>query len=79
MLFWSEFLFVIFGCVRDCDELGALSLGVKALNTIPLKTDKRGLGDLNVSVTFAGQTIVPGDWIYCDNNGIIVSKEKLPE
>ncbi|GAB2191252.1 putative 4-hydroxy-4-methyl-2-oxoglutarate aldolase [Sessilibacter sp. MAH2] len=69
--------FVIFGCVRDCDELGALPLGVKALNTIPVKTEKRGLGDLNVPITFAGHTIKPGNWIYCDNNGIVISEEKL--
>ncbi len=71
--------FVIFGCIRDCDEIAALKLGVKALNTIPLKTDKRGIGDLNVAVTFAGHTIKPGDWVYCDNNGIVISETKLPE
>jgi regulator of ribonuclease activity A len=59
-------------------EIAELNLGVKALNTIPLKTEKRGLGDLNVPVTFAGQTIVPGEWIYCDNNGIVISTTKLP-
>ncbi len=68
---------VIYGCIRDCDEIAALKLGVKALNIIPVKTDKRGLGDLNVSVTFAGQTIKSGEWIYCDNNGIVVSAAEL--
>ena len=72
---WSGL--VIYGCIRDCDEIAALDLGVKALNTIPVKTDKRGIGDLNVSVTFAGQTINPGDWIYCDNNGIVLAEKKL--
>ncbi|MCB1583448.1 MAG: ribonuclease E activity regulator RraA [Marinicella sp.] len=68
---------VINGCIRDCDEIAELALGVKALNTIPVKTDKRDLGDVDVPVTFAGQTIEPGDWIYGDNNGIIVSKFDL--
>jgi len=72
---WSGL--VIFGCIRDSDEIAALDLGVKALNTIPVKTDKRGLGDLNVAVTFAGQMINSGDWIYADNNGIVVSKNEL--
>jgi len=72
---WSGF--VIFGCIRDCDEIASLNLGVKALNTIPVKTDKRGIGDLNVAVTFAGQTLSPDEWIYCDNNGIVVSPKKL--
>ena len=72
---WSGL--VIYGCIRDCDEIAALDIGVKALNTIPVKTDKRGIGDLNVAVSFAGQTINPGEWIYCDNNGIVVAAKKL--
>lgn len=68
---------VINGCIRDCDEIAITEIGVKALNTHPMKTDKRGLGDLNIPVTFAGQTIQPGDWIYSDNNGIVVSQFKL--
>lgn len=68
---------VINGCIRDCDEIAATALGVKALNTHPMKTDKRGLGDLNVDVSFAGQTIRPGNWVYCDNNGILISETEL--
>lgn len=46
-----------------------------------MKTDKRGLGDLNVPVTFAGVTFRPGEYVYADNNGIIVSPTplKMPE
>lgn len=69
--------FVIYGCIRDCDEISALDLGVKALNTIPVKTEKRGIGDLDIAVTFAGQTIESGDWVYCDNNGVIIAKDNI--
>ena len=72
---WSGLL--IYGCIRDCDEIGKIELGVKALNTHPMKTDKRGLGDLNVAVSFAGHTIQPGDWVYADNNGVVLSSEAL--
>lgn len=68
---------VINGCIRDCDEIAQLKLGVKALNTHPMKTEKRGLGDLDIPVTFAGHTIEPGNWVYSDNNGIVVSEKKL--
>lgn len=68
---------VINGCIRDCDEIAQIDLGVKALNTHPVKTEKRGLGDLNVDVCFAGQTISPGNWIYADNNGILVAESEL--
>ena len=72
---WSGL--VIYGCIRDSDEIAALDIGVKAINTHPMKTDKRGLGDLNVPVTFAGQTVNPGDWVYADNNGILLSSQAL--
>ena len=42
-----------------------------------MKTEKKGIGEQNISVTFAGITINPGDYLYADNNGIIVSKEPL--
>jgi len=68
---------IINGCVRDVDELTTINIGVKALNTHPIKTDKRGIGDSNVAVTFAGQTIKPGQWVYADNNGVIVTDKEL--
>jgi regulator of ribonuclease activity A len=42
-----------------------------------MKTDKRGIGDLNVAVTFGGVTFRPGDYLYADNNGVIVSPSAL--
>lgn len=68
---------IINGCIRDCDEIGQVNLGVKALDTHPMKTEKRGIGDLNVPVTFAGHTIKPGDFVYADNNGILLSSIAL--
>ena len=68
---------VIYGCVRDVDVLAQVELGVQALAPHPLRTEKRGLGDLNVPVTFAGVTFKPGNFIYADNNGIIVSASQL--
>lgn len=68
---------VIFGCVRDVDVLAQTDLGVQALASHPLKTEKRGLGDLNKAVTFGGVTFKPGEFIYADNNGIIVSPKAL--
>lgn len=68
---------VIFGCVRDVDVLAQTDLGVQALASHPLKTEKRGLGDLNKAVTFGGVTFKPGEFIYADNNGIIISPSAL--
>lgn len=72
---------VIYGCIRDVDVIAQTELGVQALATHPMKTDKRGIGDLNVPVTFGGVTFQPGEYLYADNNGIIVSPQplKMPE
>ncbi|KZY34257.1 MULTISPECIES: ribonuclease E activity regulator RraA [unclassified Oleiphilus] len=72
---WSGL--VIYGCIRDVDVIGQTQLGVQAMNTNPRKTEKRGIGDLNVPVTFGGVTFTPGHYVYADNNGVIVSPEKL--
>jgi regulator of ribonuclease activity A len=68
---------VIYGCIRDVDEIMATDIGVQALGTHPMKTDKKGIGELGISVTFAGVTLSLGDYVYADNNGIIVSSQRL--
>lgn len=68
---------LINGCVRDVEILKTIDLGVKALNRHPVKTVKRGEGQLNVNVTFAGSTIRPGNYLYADVNGIVVAKRNL--
>ncbi len=68
---------VIYGCIRDVDEIARTPVGVKALNAVPVKTEKRDIGDLNIPVTFGGVTFHPGDYLYADNNGIIVSDAPL--
>ena len=68
---------IIYGCIRDVDEIRKTPLGVQALRTIPIKSNRQGRGDLNVPVTFAGVSFNPGEYVYADNNGIIVSSQAL--
>lgn len=68
---------IINGCIRDVDVIMETGLGVQALATHPLKTDKRGLGDINVDVKFGGVVFKPGHYVYADNNGVIVSPQPL--
>lgn len=68
---------VIYGCIRDVDVIRQTNLGVQALACNPRKTEKRGLGDLNVEVKFGGVVFKPGHYIYADNNGVIVSPQAL--
>lgn len=68
---------VIYGCARDVEIIETLDLGVKALGAVPLKTDKRDLGDIDVPVRFGGVDFVPGYWLYADKNGVVVSAQAL--
>lgn len=68
---------IIYGCIRDVDEIAVTPLGVQALNTIPLKSHRQGRGDLDIPVTFGGVTFTPGDYVYADNNGVIVASQPL--
>ncbi|MFC5835988.1 putative 4-hydroxy-4-methyl-2-oxoglutarate aldolase [Aeromonas bestiarum] len=72
---WEGIL--IHGAVRDVGTLATLALGVKALAACPVKTEKRGQGELDAVVSFAGVTIHPGDYVYADLNGVLVSATRL--
>ena len=69
---------VVYGCIRDSEVIGQLALGVKALATHPLKSIKRGEGQRDLPVRFAGVTFRPGAWLYADADGLIVSDQALP-
>lgn len=68
---------VMFGLIRDSAVIGEMELGVKALGTLPIKSVKRGEGQLDVPVTFAGVTFAPDNWLYADADGIVVADTKL--
>jgi regulator of ribonuclease activity A len=68
---------VIYGCIRDVDAINNMEIGVRALGSNPMKTDKLGAGQRNISIEFAGISVAPGSYIYADNNGIIVADKKL--
>jgi len=72
---WSGI--VINGYIRDVDIISTLDLGVQALGTYPLKSKKRGLGELGVEISFGGLTFKSGQYVYADNNGLLLSETEL--
>jgi regulator of ribonuclease activity A len=68
---------VVNGCIRDSLEINGLALGVRALATTPTRPQKLVDGELDVPVTFAGVTFRPGEWLYADEDGIVVTSERL--
>ncbi len=68
---------VINGCIRDAGTISTLPLGVKALGCNPIKTEKLGIGEVNVSLNFSGIEFKAGQYIYGDANGLAISENKL--
>ena len=72
---WAGVL--IDGCVRDTAELAGHAVGIRALAAMPLPTEKRGEGQSDVAVQVQGVWIRPGDWLYADEDGIVISTTPL--
>ncbi|MGI2853421.1 putative 4-hydroxy-4-methyl-2-oxoglutarate aldolase [Shewanella algae] len=68
---------VIYGAVRDVATLATMPLGVKALAAVPIKTERKGVGDINCTLTIGDVQIMPGMMLYADDNGIAVSQTPL--
>lgn len=68
---------VIYGCIRDSGDINGIDIGVRALNTHPQKSIKKGVGDRDIAVTFGGVTFKPGEYLYADEDGILVSDKPL--
>jgi regulator of ribonuclease activity A len=68
---------IVYGAVRDVDALAKLDLGVQALSAMPLKSVRKGVGDVGLTLEIGGVLIANGEYIYADNNGVIVSTDAL--
>ncbi len=72
---WSGI--VINGSIRDSREIDNMEIGVRCLATTPKKSAKEGVGRVGVRISFGGVQFEPGDYVYCDADGLLVSKKKL--
>ena len=68
---------VIHGACRDVEVLAEMEIGVFALGSVPIKSVRRGEGQVDVPVSFGGVSVHPGDYIYADANGVIVADRAL--
>ncbi|GGG60354.1 putative 4-hydroxy-4-methyl-2-oxoglutarate aldolase [Salipiger pallidus] len=68
---------VISGAIRDSAEIASMDTLIFALGTSPVKSAKDGLGKVGGPVELGGVRIAPGDWIYADADGVLMSSEKL--
>ncbi len=68
---------IVYGCIRDARSIATIDIGVRALNTHPRKSVRRGEGQRQIPLTFAGITFFPGHYVYADEDGIIVAERPL--
>jgi len=68
---------VVDGCVRDVAELAVLDVGIRALASVPLPTERKNQGLKNVPVQIQGVWVHPGDWLYADADGMVISARPL--
>ena len=65
---------VVHGAVRDVAAIRGLPLGALALGSNPRKSAKDGVGDRDVIVSFGGVDFVPGQRLWADEDGILVTR-----
>lgn len=68
---------IINGAIRDSVEVDGMDVGVRCLAVTPKKSAKTGAGDREIAVAFGGVTFQPGQYVYCDRDGVLVSSERL--
>ncbi|MEZ4629124.1 MAG: ribonuclease E activity regulator RraA [Deinococcales bacterium] len=68
---------VVYGYVRDSQELAKIPVGILALGTNPRRSVKRGEGQRDISLKFAGLKFEKGHYLYADSDGLIVSPTAL--
>ncbi|MGR9046202.1 MAG: ribonuclease E activity regulator RraA [Gammaproteobacteria bacterium] len=68
---------IIYGCIRDSAIINTLPFGLRALHAHPLKSSKKGHGERDAPVTFAGVQFKADHFLYTDEDGIIVSEAEL--
>jgi regulator of ribonuclease activity A len=68
---------VVYGCVRDVTALSQIDLGIVALGTTPRKSTRRGEGSMDLPITIGNVTCNPGDYVYVDQDGVLILDPKL--
>ena len=68
---------IINGAIRDAKDIAGIDIGVKALGTSFVRPRQNGIGAIDVPVTFGSVLFVPGQYAYCDHDGVLVTDQNL--
>ena len=72
---WSGF--IIYGCIRDSEIISTINIGIKALDTMPLKSEKKNIGEFGKDLRFANVLFKEGYYAYSDQDGIIIRQHEI--
>ncbi|WP_026941065.1 ribonuclease E activity regulator RraA [Hellea balneolensis] len=65
---------ILNAAVRDVAMLNQMDIGIRCLGTSPKKSAKLGNGTVSTIIEFGGVEFAPNDFVYVDEDGILVSK-----
>ncbi len=68
---------IVNGAIRDTVKLSELDLGVKAMGVTALRSREPRPSVKGEPVEFGDVRFEAGDWVYCDQDAVLVSKVKL--
>lgn len=70
---------VIDGCVRDVAELADQQVGIRAFArpACRCRPKKRNEGQKDIAVQIQGHWVRPGDWLYADQDGMVVASRSI--
>jgi regulator of ribonuclease activity A len=67
---------IVFGLIRDSAAINLMPIGIRALGVCPLKSVKKGIGKRGLNVSFSNVKFTPDQYIYADEDGVIVTENK---
>ena len=68
---------IVNGYIRDSAVFSEMHIGIKALGTNPRKSIKKNRGEADIELAIGQIPIKPGNWIYSDADGVIISEHNL--
>lgn len=68
---------VIFGGIRDTDVATRLGLPIFSSAICADAGDPKGFGEIGTEININGQVIRPGDWIFGDDDGVMVLPREM--
>lgn len=69
---------IVNGYIRDTWQIKGIPVALYALGTCPRKYIPVTQGKRNIPLSFGDAEFRPGDYIYTDTDGVIVTAEPLP-